>query len=77
MNGMALRTWSEVALAFVIDSFYQLHRHLALFRRIPQDTDASVRLRDAMDRMDAELSRNERAAVAMLLLQRLNAGPMR
>lgn len=40
------------------------------------DTDSSVRLRQAMDRMEAELSRNERAAVAMLLLQRLNAGPL-
>ncbi|MEE8441757.1 MAG: hypothetical protein V3S41_08555 [Spirochaetia bacterium] len=38
--------------------------------------DSSIRLRGALDRLETELSRNELAAVSMLLLQRLNAGPL-
>ena len=38
--------------------------------------DASDRIREAYDRLDQELSRNEQAAVAMLLLKQLNASPV-
>ena len=40
------------------------------------DGESSARLRETMQRMETELTRNERAAMAMLLLQRLNAGPI-
>lgn len=35
--------------------------------------DSSERVRDAIARLETELSRNERAAIAMLLLKRLKA----
>ena len=38
--------------------------------------ETSEKLRDVMNRLESELDRNERAAVAMLLLQRLNRGPL-
>lgn len=38
------------------------------------EEESSTRVRAIMDRMEADLSRNERAAVAMLLLERLNSG---
>jgi hypothetical protein len=52
---------------------YQIERAEEMYAG---DGDSSARLRDTMDRMEADLSRNERAALAMLLLQRLNAGPI-
>jgi len=35
--------------------------------------DASQRVRSAIERLEAELNRNERAAIAMLLLKRLRS----
>lgn len=40
------------------------------------DDDSSQRVRAELTRMEAELSRNERAAIAMLLLKRLQSGPL-
>jgi hypothetical protein len=39
--------------------------------------EASDRLRETMNRLQTDLSRNEQAAVAMLLLDRLNGSPVR
>jgi hypothetical protein len=53
---------------------FQIEKAEAMYASNGESAD---RLRDTMERMETELSRNERAAVAMLLLQRLNAGPPR
>jgi hypothetical protein len=52
---------------------FQIERAEAMYAG---NGESSARLRDTMVRMEAELSRNERAAIAMLLLQRLNTGPI-
>ena len=48
----------------------QLDRALALFQ---EDSPAGARLRAAVARLEAECSRNERAAIAFLLIQHLQA----
>ncbi len=49
---------------------YQIEKANELFAG---DSDSSDRVRSEMARLEAELSRNERAAIAMLLLKRLQA----
>ena len=39
--------------------------------------ESSDRLRETISRMQTELNRNERAAIAMLLLDELNSSPLR
>lgn len=48
----------------------QLDRALAIFQ---EDSPAGERLRAAVVRLEAECSRNERAAIAFLLIQHLQA----
>ena len=38
--------------------------------------ESSDRLRDTIAKLDTNLTRNEQAAIAMLLLQKLNGGPI-
>ena len=52
---------------------YQIEKAQELYAG---DSDSSFRLRETYDRLERELSRNERAALAMFLLQQLNAGPI-
>jgi hypothetical protein len=50
---------------------YQIEKAQELF----EGTDAaSTRIRAEISRLESELSRNERAAIAMLLLKRLQSG---
>lgn len=48
----------------------QLDRAFAIFQ---EDSPAGERLRAAVARLEAECSRNERAAIAFLLIQHLQA----
>jgi len=52
---------------------YQIDRAREMFAG---DDESAARVRATMSSLESDLSRNERAAVAMLLLERLNARPV-
>jgi hypothetical protein len=52
---------------------FQMEKALDLF---DGTGDSPERIRAVIDRLETELSRNERAALAMLLLRRLKSNPV-
>jgi len=52
---------------------YQIDRAREMYAT---DSESGERIRSALAYLEGSLSRNERAAVAMLLLEKLNGGPI-